>query len=47
MNNPIRFIAVDVNTEDMQGIPTPELLITPATLAGIDRLRDSRTVGKR
>lgn len=32
MNNPIRFIAVDVNTEDMEGVPTPELQITSATV---------------
>jgi Abortive infection C-terminus len=32
MNNPIRFIVVDVNTEDMEGVPTPELQITSATV---------------
>ena len=32
MNNPIRFIAVDVNTDDMDGVPTPELQITSAVV---------------
>ncbi|MBZ5571988.1 MAG: abortive infection family protein [Acidobacteriia bacterium] len=32
MNNPIRFIAVDVNADDMEGVPTPELQITSATV---------------
>lgn len=32
MNNPIRFIAVDVNADDMEGVPTPELQITSTTV---------------
>lgn len=32
MNSPIRFIAVDVNSEGMDGVSTPELQITSATV---------------
>jgi hypothetical protein len=32
MNNPIRFIAVDVSTDEMEGVPTPELQITSAVV---------------